>query len=30
VALCRSKSIDLQGYTDQQVYSEVFALFNEI
>jgi heterodisulfide reductase subunit A len=30
VALCRSKSIDLQGYTDQQVYSEVFALLNEL
>jgi len=29
IALCRSKSIDLQGYTDQQVYSEVFALLNE-
>lgn len=28
VALCRSKSIDLQGYTHEQVYSEVMALFN--
>jgi heterodisulfide reductase subunit A2 len=28
VALCRSKSIDLQGYTNQQIYSEVMALFN--
>ncbi len=30
VALCRSKSIDLQGFTDQQVYSEVFAMLNDI
>jgi heterodisulfide reductase subunit A len=28
VAMCRSKSIDLQGYTHQQMYSEVMALFN--
>lgn len=28
VALCRSKSIDLQGYSNLQVYSEVMALFN--
>ncbi len=28
VALCRSKSIDLQGYTHDQVYSEVMALLN--
>ena len=28
VALCRSKSIDLQGYSHQQMYSEVLALFN--
>ena len=28
VALCRSKSIDLHGYTNQQIYSEVMALFN--
>jgi len=26
VALCRSKSIDLQGYTNEQVYAEVMAL----
>lgn len=29
VALCRSKSIDLHGYTNQQVFAEVLALFNE-
>lgn len=29
VALCRSKSIDIEGYTHQQMYSEVMALFNE-
>jgi len=29
VALCRTKSIDLQGYTNLQVYSEVIALLNE-
>ncbi|MEI6346449.1 MAG: CoB--CoM heterodisulfide reductase iron-sulfur subunit A family protein [Bacteroidota bacterium] len=29
VALCRSKSIDLHGYTNQQIYSEVVALLNE-
>jgi heterodisulfide reductase subunit A len=29
VALCRSKSIDLHGYTNQQVYSEVVALLND-
>jgi heterodisulfide reductase subunit A len=29
VALCRSKSIDLYGYSNQQVYSEVMALLNE-
>ena len=28
VALCRSKSIDLDGYTHQQMYSEVVSLFN--
>jgi heterodisulfide reductase subunit A2 len=28
VALCRSKSIDLQGYTHQQMYSQIVALFN--
>ncbi len=27
VAFCRSKSIDLQGYTNNQVFSEVSALF---
>ncbi len=26
VALCRSKSIDLQGYTNEQVYAEVMSL----
>ena len=29
VALCRSKSIDLHGYSNQQVYAEVMALLNE-
>ncbi|MBP1665216.1 MAG: dehydrogenase subunit [Bacteroidetes bacterium] len=29
VAFCRTKSIDIQGYTHQQVYSEVMALLNE-
>lgn len=29
IALCRSKSIDIHGYTNQQVYSEVVALLNE-
>jgi len=28
VALCRSKSIDIQGYSHQQVYSEVLSLWN--
>lgn len=28
VALCRSKSIDLHGYSHQQMYSEVMSLFN--
>lgn len=28
VALCRSKSIDLFGYTNQQIYSEVLSLFD--
>ncbi|HLO89596.1 MAG TPA: CoB--CoM heterodisulfide reductase iron-sulfur subunit A family protein [Lentimicrobium sp.] len=28
VALCRSKSIDLHGYTNLQMYSEVVALLN--
>ena len=30
IALCRSKSIDLYGYTNQQVYTEVAALLNEL
>lgn len=29
VALCRSKSIDIQGYTNDQVFSEVLALLQE-
>jgi len=29
VALCRSKSIDLFGYSNKQVYAEVLALLNE-
>jgi len=29
VSLCRSKSIDLFGYTNKQVYTEVVALLNE-
>ncbi len=29
VALCRTKAIDLQGYTNEQVYSEVLALLND-
>lgn len=29
VSLCRSKSIDIHGYTNLQVYSEVVALLNE-
>ena len=28
VAFCRSKSIDLQGFTNEQVYAEVMALLN--
>jgi heterodisulfide reductase subunit A len=28
VAFCRSKSIDLQGYSNEQMYSEVMALLN--
>ncbi len=28
VALCRSKSIDLQGFSHQQMYSQIVALFN--
>jgi heterodisulfide reductase subunit A len=30
VALCRSKSIDIHGYTNNQMYSEVVALLNEL
>ncbi|HOW19531.1 MAG TPA: 4Fe-4S dicluster domain-containing protein, partial [Phycisphaerae bacterium] len=26
VALCRSKSIDIQGFTNEQVYAELLAL----
>jgi heterodisulfide reductase subunit A len=29
VAFCRTKSIDIQGYTHEQVFSEVMALLNE-
>jgi heterodisulfide reductase subunit A len=29
VSLCRSKSIDLLGYTNDQIYAEVDALFND-
>jgi heterodisulfide reductase subunit A len=29
VAFCRTKSIDIQGYTHDQMYSEVMALLNE-
>jgi heterodisulfide reductase subunit A2 len=29
VAFCRTKSIDLQGYTHEQMYTEVMALLNE-
>jgi heterodisulfide reductase subunit A2 len=29
VAFCRSKSIDIQGYTNEQMYSEVMALLND-
>jgi heterodisulfide reductase subunit A len=28
VAFCKSKSIDLQGYTDEQLYAEVMELLN--
>jgi heterodisulfide reductase subunit A2 len=28
VAFCRSKSIDIQGYTNEQMYAEVMALMN--
>ena len=29
VAFCRTKSIDIQGYTHEQMYTEVLALLNE-
>jgi heterodisulfide reductase subunit A2 len=29
VAFCRTKSIDIQGYTHEQMYTEVMALLNE-
>ena len=29
VAFCRSKSIDIQGYTNEQVYAEVMSLLND-
>ena len=29
VAFCRTKSIDIQGYTQEQMYTEVMALLNE-
>jgi heterodisulfide reductase subunit A len=29
VAFCRTKSIDIQGYTHEEVYSEVMALLND-
>ncbi|MGA2405603.1 MAG: CoB--CoM heterodisulfide reductase iron-sulfur subunit A family protein [Bacteroidales bacterium] len=29
VAFCRTKSIDIQGYTHEQMYTEVVALLNE-
>jgi len=29
VALCRTKAIDIQGYSNQQVYTEVMALLND-
>jgi heterodisulfide reductase subunit A2 len=29
VAFCRTKSIDIQGYTHEQMYAEVMALLNE-
>jgi heterodisulfide reductase subunit A len=30
VALCRTKSIDIQGYTNNQVYAEVMSLLSEV
>jgi len=29
VAFCRNKSIDIQGYTNEQMYTEVLALLND-
>jgi len=29
VAFCRSKSIDIQGFSNEQMYSEVMALLND-
>jgi len=29
VAFCRSKSIDIQGYSNEQMYTEVMALLND-
>jgi heterodisulfide reductase subunit A len=29
VALCRSKSIDIYGYSNKQMYTEVAALLDE-
>lgn len=29
VAFCRSKSIDIQGYSNEQVYAEVMSLLND-
>jgi heterodisulfide reductase subunit A2 len=29
VAFCRTKSIDIQGYTNEQMYTEVMALLND-
>ncbi|MEI7595799.1 MAG: CoB--CoM heterodisulfide reductase iron-sulfur subunit A family protein [Bacteroidota bacterium] len=30
VALCRSKSIDIQGYTNKQVHAEIMSIFNNL
>jgi heterodisulfide reductase subunit A len=30
VALCRTKSIDLLGYTNRQIYAEVDAILNTL
>jgi heterodisulfide reductase subunit A len=29
VAFCRSKAIDIQGYSNEQMFAEVMALLNE-